>query len=97
MDNQENELDLVELEQEDGTSIQLCVERYFYYNGEEYVLLSNQCGGDGQPQEVEHYVMKVEPLPDENGEEMEEFVPVDDELMEQLIQVVEATYQEDDD
>jgi len=35
----------------------------------------------------------VQPLPpDEDGEEMEEFVPVDEDLMDQLIQVVEATY-----
>ena len=31
------------------------------------------------------------------GEEMEEFVPVDEDLMDQLIQVVEATFDEDDD
>jgi len=37
-------------------------------------------------------VMKVVPLEDEDGEEMEEFVPVEDELMDQLINVVEATF-----
>ena len=31
--------------------------------------------------------MKVNPFTDENGEEMEEFVPVEEELMEALIQV----------
>ena len=31
----DEELDLVTLEQEDGTQLTLRVERYFYYNGEE--------------------------------------------------------------
>lgn len=90
------DLDIIELEGEDGEVLKLCVERYFFYNGDEYVLLSDDCGqSDGE--EISHYVMKVQPLPDENGEEMEEFVPVDEDLMEQLIQVVEATFEEDED
>ena len=90
------DLDIIEMEGEDGEALKLCVERYFFYNGDEYVLLSDDCGqGDGE--EISHYVMKVQPLPDENGEEMEEFVPVDEDLMEQLIQVVEATFEEDED
>lgn len=86
------EKDIIELEGEDGESIKLCVERYFFYNGEEYVLLSDDCELE-EGEEPSHYVMKVQPLPpDEDGEEMEEFVPVDEDLMDQLIQVVEATY-----
>lgn len=94
--SEEERLDIVEGVDEDGNRLILRVNRYFFYNGEEYVLLSDDCGeGDGQ--EVSHYVMKVQPLPDEDGEEMEEFVPVDEDLMEQLIQVVEATYDETED
>ena len=85
------EKDIIELEGEDGEAIKLCVERYFFYNGDEYVLLSDDCG-DIAEEEVSHYVMKVQPLESEDGEEMEEFVPVDEDLMDQLIQVVEATY-----
>ncbi|MBQ4074879.1 MAG: DUF1292 domain-containing protein [Clostridia bacterium] len=89
--SEREELDIIELEGEDGAVLKLCVERYFFYNGDEYVLLSDDCGqNDGE--EISHYVMKVQPLPDEDGEEMEEFVPVDEDLMEQLIQVVEATF-----
>ena len=90
------DMDIIELEGEDGEVLKLCVERYFFYNGEEYVLLSDDCGqNDGE--EISHYVMKVQPLPaDEDGEEMEEFVPVDEDLMDQLIQVVEATFDEED-
>ena len=95
MANQE-EKDIIELEGEEGEVLKLCVERYFFYNGDEYVLLSDDCGQeDGE--EISHYVMKVQPLPaDEDGEEMEEFVPVDEDLMDQLIQVVEATFDEED-
>ena len=90
------DLDIIELEGEEGETLKLCVERYFFYNGEEYVLLSDDCG-DLNGEEVSHYVMRVQPLPDENGEEMEEFVPVDEDLMDQLIQVVEATFDEEED
>jgi len=86
------ELDIIELESEDGELLRLCVDRYFFYNGDEYVLLSDDCGQNKPEDEVSHYVMKVVPLEDEDGEEMEEFVPVEDELMDQLIHVVESTF-----
>ena len=95
MANQED-LDIIELEGDDGEKLQLCVERYFFYNGDEYVLLSDSCSVP-EGEEVSRYVMKVQPLPDEDGEEMEEFVPVDEDLMEQLIDVVESTFEEDED
>lgn len=95
MANQE-ELDIIELEGDDGEKLQLCVERYFFYNGDEYVLLSDSCSVP-EGEEVSRYVMKVQPLPGEDGEEMEEFVPVDEDLMEQLIDVVESTFEEDED
>jgi len=93
--SEREELDIIELEGEDGAVLKLCVERYFFYNGDEYVLLSDDCGQDDR-EEISHYVMKVQPLEGEDGEEMEEFVPVDDDLMEQLIQVVEATFDADE-
>ena len=83
------ELDIIELESEDGELLRLCVDRYFFYNGDEYVLLTDDCGDGKTEEEISHYVMKVVPLEDEDGEEMEEFVPVEDELMDQLIHVVE--------
>ena len=93
--SEREELDIIELEGEDGALLKLCVERYFFYNGDEYVLLSDDCGqNDGE--EISHYVMKVQPLPSDDGEEMEEFVPVDEDLMEQLIQVVEASFDVDE-
>ncbi|MBR1586420.1 MAG: DUF1292 domain-containing protein [Clostridia bacterium] len=96
MANQED-LDIIELEGEDGEVLRLIVERYFFYNGDEYVLLSDEIDLP-EGEEVSRYVMKVQPIEGENGEEdMEEFVPVDEDLMEQLIQVVEATFDEADD
>lgn len=86
------DMDIIELESEDGELLRLCVDRYFFYNGDEYVLLSDDCGQNKPQDEVSHYVMKVVPLEDEDGEEMEEFVPVEDELMDQLIHVVESTF-----
>lgn len=95
MANQED-MDIIELEDENGENIELCVERYFFYNGEEYVLLSDRCSAESE-EDISHYVMKVQPVDGEDGEEMEEFVPVDEDLMDQLIQVVEATFDQEED
>ncbi len=88
MANQED-WDIIELEGDDGEQIRLCVERYFFYNGDEYVLLSDACDVENE-EEISRYVMKVQPA--EDDEDMEEFVPVDEDLMEQLVQVAEAVY-----
>ncbi len=85
--------DIIELENEDGEIVRLMVERYFYYNGDEYVLLCDTQNGVNA--EADRYIMKVVPMEDEDGEEMEEFVPVDDELTEQLIEVISNTYNEE--
>lgn len=91
------ELDIIELETDDGETVQLCVEKYFFYNGEEYVLLSDRCSAS-EEEAVSRYVMKVQPLEGEDGEEdMEEFVPVDDELTEKLIRVMETAFEEEQD
>ena len=94
MSNQE-EWDIIELEGDDGEPIRLCVERYFFYNGDEYVLLSDACDVEDEA-DISRYVMKVQPMEGEGNEDMEEFVPVDEDLMDQLIQVVEATFDTED-
>ena len=100
--------DLIEGVDEDGNTILLEVIRYFFYNGEEYVILGeaqttdqdhdhSECGHEDCAEEVtvELYVMKV--VPSEEDDDMEEFVPVEDEdLLEQLIRVAEATFDEDE-
>ena len=102
--NEEEPRDLIEGVDEDGNNVLLEVVRYFFYNGEEYVVLGDahesdcdceceHCEGCAAEDEeaVNLYIMKVVETV-EDGEEMEEFVPVDEDLMDQLIQVVEATY-----
>ena len=86
------EPDLIEMEDSEGGTVTLKVERYFYYNGDEYVLLSDDVSP--VPEEISYYVMKVVPLEDE-GEDMEEFVPVEDELMDALIQAAQTVYNTD--
>ncbi|MBR4360707.1 MAG: DUF1292 domain-containing protein [Clostridia bacterium] len=92
MANQED-WDIIELEGDDGEPIRLCVERYFFYNGDEYVLLSDACDVEDE-EEVSRYVMKVQSV--EGDEDMEEFVPVDEDLMDQLISVVENVFEADE-
>ncbi len=89
----EFEKDIVEMEGEDGAVLKLCVERYFYYNGEEYVLLSDDVE-ENNVEEVSHYVMKV--VPDEEEEGMEDFVPVDDDLMDKLVDAAMAVFEDED-
>lgn len=92
----EEDWDIISFEGDDGEEIRLCVERYFFYNGDEYVLLSDACDVE-EESEISRYVMKVQPIENEVGEEdMEEFVPVDDDLMDQLIQVAEATFRDEE-
>ena len=93
MANQE-EWDIIELESDDGEPVRLVVERYFFYNGDEYVLLSDACDVEDEG-EISHYVMKVQPMEGEGNEDMEEFVPVDEDLMDQLVEVAEATFDAD--
>ena len=88
LDNEE--LDLVTMEDDNGGEVTLRVEKYFYYNGDEYVLLNDDIR-DEHPETASRYVMRVEPLPDE-GEDMEAFVPVDDSLMDKLIQAATITF-----
>lgn len=90
----DEELDIVELEDEKGQTLRLRVARYFYYNGEEYVLLSDDLTGDGAAEES-HYIMRVAPV--EGEDDMEEFEPIDDTaLLDKLEKAVETVFDEDD-
>ena len=110
---EEMDQDLIEGVDEDGNKILLEVVRYFFYNGEEYVVLGEaqqdsdcdagcehcDCGhshGDDEENAINLYIMKVVET-EEDGEDMEEFVPVDDEdLLEKLIEIVQADFDEDE-
>ena len=90
----ENEaLDLIEMVSDDGSTITMRVVDYFFYNGEEYVILTDHIPQDDEetPDRIDCYVMKVLTSKDENGEEMEEFVPIEDEKLEERLMEVAST------
>ena len=93
----EERLDIIEGEDEEGNSMLLKVERYFYYNGEEYVLL-RQIDSEDETDDAgddQLYVMLVQVSKDEDGEEVEDFVPVEDALMQALIQAARTVFIDD--
>lgn len=105
---EEEARDLIEGVDEDGNNVLLEVVRYFFYNGEEYVVLGDahesgcgcdceHCHPEGDDEEaVNLYIMKVVEK-EEDGEEIEEFVPIDDEdLLDKLIEVVQADFEADE-
>ncbi|MCL1965441.1 MAG: DUF1292 domain-containing protein [Firmicutes bacterium] len=102
----EEERDIVEFTDEDGNTLLLEVLDSFFYNGEEFAVLGDvddacDCeaceGHDGEDDEHNLYIMKIETSTDEEGEEVEEFIPVEDELMEALIEIVQTRFFEEDD
>ena len=94
--------DLIEGVDEDGNPVLLEVVRYFFYNGEEYVVLGDAQTGEDEAEDsdeeeaVNLYIMKVVEK-EEDGEELEEFLAVEDEdLLEKLIEVVQADFEADE-
>ncbi len=72
---------------------------YFFYNGQEYALLTediDDLDSRAPDEEVEVFICQVAQIDDE----LEEFIPVDDELMEPLLKIAmtrfEALEDEDD-
>ena len=96
--SEDERLDIVEGIDEDGNRLLLRVNRYFYYNGEEYVLLSDDVEeANDNLEDVTFFVMKVTVSTDEDGDEIEEFEPVEQELMDALIEVVKTNFEDDSD
>ena len=94
--------DLIEGVDEDGNTVMLEVVRYFFYNGEEYVVLGDahvdedEAEDSDEEEAVNLYIMKVVEK-EEDGEELEEFLAVEDEdLLEKLIEVVQADFEADE-
>ena len=66
--SEDERLDIVEGVDEDGNRLLLRVNRYFYYNGEEYVLLSDDIDEvNDHLDEVTFFVMKVSVSTDERS------------------------------
>lgn len=95
MMSEEERLDIVEGTDEDGNRLLLTVEKYFFYNGEEYVLLRQYDEDSARmetPDRETLYVMRVAVSRDEDGEEIEDFEPVEEDLAERLIPVIKASF-----
>jgi len=102
--------DLIEGVDDEGNKVLLQVVRYFFYNGEEYVVLGDaqqedECGchceeceascEDDDEEPVNLYIMKV--VDSKDDEDTEEFVPVEDEdLLEKLIEVVQTDFEKEE-
>jgi hypothetical protein len=108
--SEDERLELIEGADEDGNRLQLTVEKYFFYNGDEYVLLKayeepeeEQTGPETAQTHAENrtsasdtdtlYIMKVSVFTGEDGEEFEEFEPVDEDLARRLIPVIRNRFQ----
>lgn len=118
-EDETQELDLIEMTDDEGNTILMEVVDYFFYNGEEYVILTDSihdedcdcdechehehdeqcaCGcEDEEAEEITCYIMKViESTVD--GEEVEEFVPVEDQALEaKLIEIATTKLNAEDD
>ena len=95
-ENDEMEDDLIVFETEDGQEVTFLVEDYFFYNGDEYAILSEYDTEKDEIVDNGNIVCRIETSPDENGEEGEEFIPVEDEeLAEKLIEIANAQLEDD--
>ena len=96
-ENLEMDEDLIVFETEDGDEVTFVIEDYFFYNGDEYAVLSEYDTEKDIVLDEGSIVCKIESVTGENGEEDEEFVPVeDDELAEKLIEIANAQLAEDE-
>lgn len=86
--------DIIEAGDEAGDTRFLKVEKYFYYNGEEYVLLQEVANAQGDAAQggTRRHVMRVQISQDEAGEEMEDLLPIEEGLMRRLIQTIQINY-----
>lgn len=106
----DTEQDLVVFTDDDGNELTLEVLDYFFYNGKEYAVLSDvedelddcedcaagchACSDDScehDHPEKNLYIMQVIAVEDDQ----EEFVPVEDKLLDKLIEVVQTRFEEE--
>ena len=89
----EEERDYVVFTDEDGNEFELDVIEYFDHNGNEYAILADcNCEDDGEDAEQGLYIMRI--VVSEDGE-TEEFVPPEDEDMDELIKLAEEILGDD--
>ena len=92
------EEDVIVFEGEDGEEYSFQVEDYFFYQGEEYAVLSEITEEEDEDSDrLECIVCRIDTSVDENGEEIEEFVNIEDEdFAEKLIEIANAQLAEED-
>ena len=95
--------DVIEMTDEEGNTILFSIIDYFFYNGEEYAILTDSNDEDADEADAEDegiacYVMKIVATTDESGEELEEFVPVEDQALEaKLMEIASMKLNSDED
>ena len=94
---QMEERDVVEFVDDEGNTLLLEVMDYFFYNGEEFAALQDAKEEGDESEDDGVYIMKINSFVDENGEELEEFVPPEEELMEKLIAIVNTRFSGEED
>jgi len=98
--NEENldmDEDLIVFETEDGEEVTFVIEDYFFYNGEEYAILTEYDTEKDEVKDEGSIVCRIDTSTDENGEEIEEFVNIEDEdFAEKLIEIANAQLAEED-
>ena len=96
-ENLEMDDDLIVFETEDGEEVTFVIEDYFFYNGDEYAILTEYDTENEVIIDEGSIVCKVETVTGEDGEEDDEFIPVEDEEMaEKLIEIANAQLAEDE-
>lgn len=117
-EDESQDLDIIEMTDDEGNTILMQVVDYFFYNGEEYVILTDSihdedcdceachehgdecaCGCEDidETEEITCYIMKVIQST-VDGEEVEEFVPVEDQALEaKLIEIASTKLNDEDD
>lgn len=85
----EEERDIVVFSDEDGNEIEMEVLDYFDFEGQEYAMLVDVIPEeDEQPEEMDVYLMKVVVSGD-----MEEFLPADEDKMDELTKYAEKIFE----
>lgn len=101
--NEDDMEDVIEMTDEEGNTILFSIIDYFFYNGEEYAILTDSndedtTDADAETESVGCYVMKIVATTDESGEELEEFVPVEDQALEaKLMEIASMKLNSDED
>ncbi len=99
MDRDGMEEDLIVIEDDEGHEYTFRVEEYFFYNGDEYALLveTEESAAQDGSDPMGAIVCRIETGEDENGEETEEFIPVEDvALAERLFEIAKTRLTEDE-